>query len=161
MIDEITESKVMGLIDKLDELLPQLTVIRNEINNTISAIKLIKGGIMPNTDKTKLRIITRAVLQYFDVTLTQIQEKSRKSDFIRPRQILTCLLVNHTTLTLTKIGVYTKRDHATVIHTKKVLSDSKDTKGELYKIYSTLEKDVLSIFELLEPSTSEESTEES
>jgi len=68
MIDEITESKVMGLIDKLDELLPQLTVIRNEINNTISAIKLIKGGIMPNTDKTKLRIITRAVLQYFDVT---------------------------------------------------------------------------------------------
>lgn len=60
--------------------------------------------------------IVNAVCQYYGYALSELQTKSRKRKFVRPRQVL-CYLLYGAGVTLSDIGnLIGGRDHSTVIH---------------------------------------------
>jgi chromosomal replication initiator protein len=83
-------------------------------NNTIpqieSMIKMLKSN-----DLTP--IIIEAVEAQYNVTLTEMQSKSRQRHIVDPRSVAMYLMYRHAGMTQKKIGEYFGgRDHSTVIH---------------------------------------------
>ena len=71
----------------------------------------------------KVSSIINAVEEFTDVKISEIVMRSRIVKFSKPRHILNYLLATETKLTLTEIGKITKRDHTSVIHSKKTIEN--------------------------------------
>ena len=69
------------------------------------------------------QLISELVSSQFKVSLTDLQSKSRKKSIAFPRQVAMYLSRKHTEETLVDIGKLFNRDHSTVMHAIKVVSD--------------------------------------
>ena len=73
--------------------------------------------------------IKKIVASYFRVSLIYLDKNSRQHDIVFPRQIAHYFCREYKTGKLSKIGfVIGRKDHATVIHSHKVICDMIDTK---------------------------------
>jgi chromosomal replication initiation ATPase DnaA len=68
--------------------------------------------------------------------------KYRKREYVEARQILLTLLCNRNGKTLNEIGLIVQKDHATVIHAQKAISDRLYTEKEFRELYDKIEKRV-------------------
>lgn len=75
-------------------------------------------------------IITSAVCQSYGVAYDQINVKSRKRELVEPRQVIMTLLNTVARYSLANAGFLFGKDHATVLHAKKTISNFIDTDEE-------------------------------
>jgi chromosomal replication initiator protein len=70
-------------------------------------------------------IIIDAVCRLVEVNVEDVFTRSRKSQIVKARQLsMYFMLKYNSNLTVTQVGRLFKRDHATVLHSKKVVIDS-------------------------------------
>jgi chromosomal replication initiator protein len=69
------------------------------------------------------RMISEFVAGQFQVSIEEMQSRSRKKNLTLPRQVAMYLCRKHTHETLADIGRTFNRDHSTVLHSIKVVSD--------------------------------------
>lgn len=82
-------------------------------------VRALVGGSRELTS----RAICELVVQQFKVPLADLQSKSRKKCIAFPRQVAMYLSRKHTEETLADIGRVFNRDHSTVMHAIKVVTD--------------------------------------
>jgi chromosomal replication initiation ATPase DnaA len=66
----------------------------------------------------------------------------RHRDLVEPRQVIHYLLNKYTKLTISKIGGLTNKDHATVLHSNKVINNLKATDIEFRSKLSIIEQTI-------------------
>jgi len=88
-------------------------------------------GIRIPTQTEKIEIILFHACEYFKVQESQIKGKSRKREYVWPRQVSLYLICKYVNLSLTAIGEYFDRDHTTVIHSYNTACDMIETNDEL------------------------------
>jgi len=81
--------------------------------------------------------VVKIVEEAFDVSIDQIKSKARYAHIRIPRQVLAFLLIKYG-LTTSKAGFIINRDHATVIHSVKVVEDTIDTDKDFKKLIEKL-----------------------
>ena len=86
--------------------------------------------------------VVKAVEKYTEITLESIVLKSRLAKYTRPRHILNYLLVVETNLTLSEVGKITKRDHTSVIHSKKTIENELSYDKNLQNIISKIRESI-------------------
>lgn len=81
------------------------------------------------TKKEQVEKIIREVCEAAEITIEQIKSKSRKREFVVPRQVA-CYLIKERLgeeITLAKLGMFLSMHHATVIHSHKVVRHGIET----------------------------------
>jgi len=77
-------------------------------------------------------IIFQIVLEHFGISEESILSKRRFRRIVYPRQVCMYLLYKNTNLTLVDIGtIFSSKDHTTVIHAKKTISDQMQVDREV------------------------------
>jgi chromosomal replication initiator protein len=84
--------------------------------------------------------IMEIIAEYFEQPLENIITKSRKREYIIPRQFIHFFLKEKTDLSLQSIGNITQKHHATVIHSIKTITNLIEVDKEMIKYYTELKK---------------------
>lgn len=91
-----------------------------------------------------LEMIGDYVCERFGITKEQAREKTRKREIVQPRMVWMSLVSEHTDMSLEQIGFEIgDKDHATVLHAKKTVSNLKETNISFRKTYKILDFKVL------------------
>lgn len=77
-------------------------------------------------------IIIQIVATRFAISGADLLVKRRFDKHVKPRQLCAFLMRKHTELSLSQIGRKLAVDHATVLHSIKVINDLKDSKDPVY-----------------------------
>ena len=92
------------------------------------------------------------VLSDYNISFAEVCKKTRRRDILKYRQIVHTVLSRHTGLSMTEIGNRVGcKDHATVIHSKRVISASEYVyrkhmvKEELLVLYTEIERKYLKL----------------
>ena len=132
-------------VRKLEGVLSQLTTIalfqRKEV--TIEDAQKLFGKRMEKTQKRITpEVITTTVSEFYGITIKDIKGKSRKSNFVIPRQTLAYLLRKEVNMPLTQIGEYLgHRDHTTIMYAiEKTENEVKDINSNKYHEIISLKK---------------------
>ncbi len=99
---------------------------RAALNNNLIDDKLVEEVVRfltGSADRLSARSIGELVCAQFRVSLDEVRSKSRKRAVSFPRQVAMYLCRKHTEETLSDIGKVFRRDHSTVMHAIKVMSD--------------------------------------
>lgn len=81
------------------------------------------------------------VADYYGITIKDLKRKTRKREIVEPRQICMWLREKYTRESLSEIGRrYGGKDHATVLYSKKVIDNLKETDIEFRERLETIEK---------------------
>jgi len=89
------------------------------------------------------------VARMFDIDIDLLSAKTRKADICHARQVAMFLCTDLTTLSLEAIGLhFGKRDHTTVIHSKKVVRERIETYPLVRGQVNTLRRILTSDFQI-------------
>jgi chromosomal replication initiator protein len=121
----------------------ELKVTRNTL--TLDFIKKVIREVTGIKKSVSIEAVLHAVSERFNVSISQLQSKSRTRSLILPRQIVMHLSRKLTNMSLTEIGGFIGgRDHSTVIHADgkitKLLKKDKNLLFVLQKIESELQR---------------------
>lgn len=75
------------------------------------------------TDEIIIDAVIKTVCESFRVHRKDVLSKTRRMPFLIYRQYITYFLGQYLNISLSEIGAIVDRDHATVIHTNKVVED--------------------------------------
>ncbi|KKP69563.1 hypothetical protein A2X44_03450 [candidate division CPR3 bacterium GWF2_35_18] len=132
-------------VRKLEGVLSQLTTIalfqRKEV--TIEdAQKLLGKRVEKNQKRITPEVITTTVSEFYGITIKDLKGKSRKANFVVPRQTLAYLLRKEVNMPLTQIGEYLgHRDHTTIMYSiEKTENEVKDINSNKYHEIISLKK---------------------
>jgi chromosomal replication initiator protein len=127
-------TNVRELEGALVSLLAQATLNKKEISLDL-AIKMINKLIKNTKREISIDYISKVVCDYFDMPVETLQAKTRKREIVQARQIAMFFSKSMTKSSLASIGAQIGgKDHATVLHACKTVSNLKDTdKG--FRIY--------------------------
>ena len=78
-----------------------------------------------------------------DYSIEELKIRSRKREFVFPRQLYMFFLQRHTKITLNDIGRIFERDHATVLHAKRVVNNLIDTDRRIKNIFLNIENSIV------------------
>ena len=118
------------------------------INNCDIDLRLaqkILGGLSEyEKEPMSVEKIVKTVAEYYNVDVNSINTKSRKREIVLVRQTAMFLAKKHLDLSTSKIGLHIgRRDHATVLHACKTISNLLDTnkqfRNEMNEIEATLQ----------------------
>jgi hypothetical protein len=93
-------------------------------------------------NRTKVRKIIANVNHFYGVNCL---EPTRKRDVVVPRQIAMYYAVRETNLTLTSVGLFFNKDHATVMHAIKCVENTLSYNKEFQKQKLELDKDMFKL----------------
>ncbi len=125
-VAEAVKENVRELEGVIISLLAQSTLTKAEINIEL-AQKVISKSV--NIDEKTINIVSiqEAVCGYYNLNIKDIQTKSRKREVVQARQIAMYLARKYTKNSLSLIGEQIgNRDHATVLHACKTITDLLD-----------------------------------
>lgn len=111
----------------LISMLAQSTLNNKEINIELASQMIDK--LVKNTKKDiTVDYIQKVVCEYFGLPIDVLQEKTRKREIVQARQIAMYFSKNLTKSSLSSIGIAIgKKDHATVLHACKTVSNLMET----------------------------------
>ena len=142
-IAEHVNASVRDLEGIIVSLMAHSTINNCDIN--IQLAHKVLGGIS-EYEKEPISIdkIVKTVAEYYNVDVNSINTKSRKREIVLVRQTAMFLAKKHLDLSTSKIGMQIgRRDHATVLHACKTISNLLDTnkqfRGELNEIEAALQ----------------------
>lgn len=79
-------------------------------------------------DREKLRLVIAKLCRIFDIPEEVLKSKTRKREVVELRQIIMSIACKSTQLSLASIGLELGgKDHATVLHAKKVVDNLNET----------------------------------
>ena len=121
----------------------ELKVTRNTL--TLDFIKKVIREVTGIKKSVSIEAVLYAVSERFNVSISQLQSKSRTRSLILPRQIVMYLSIKLTNMSLKEIGGFIGgRDHSTVIHAdgkiKKLIKKDKNLLFVLQKIEGELQR---------------------
>jgi len=89
-------------------------------------------------------ITHQTLVQHFSLPLNFNSNKTRKREYVYARQIGMYLMSKHTNFTLSRIGIeFGNKDHATVLHSKRTISDLMDSSKKIKEEIKSLENLIL------------------
>lgn len=118
------------------------SVFKMKMFNKILARIKFENSQLAQLQETELEAkdIIHYICKYYRVSIDDVMSKDRHRKFTLPRQIICTLLMDNTNLSLLDIGLLINRDHATVLHSHKVI----DTFYEVDKIFKVQFDKILS-----------------
>ena len=137
------KSNVRELEGALNKLLAYNNLVHTEINMDI-AQKELQNIITPDKPKEITpQLIIEVVSEHFQISLDQMISKNRSSDIAKPRQIAMYLCKNMTDIPLDTIGsLLGGRDHSTIIHGIKKISEEYETNETTKSLIETIKKKI-------------------
>ena len=112
----------------------------------ITDVKQILEDMMSNRKRpVTLDVIQEEVAKYFKIGKNQIKEPTRKKEIAFPRQIamyLSSKLIPHISL-LEIANHYNKKDHTTIIHAKKIISQKLDSDNNLKRKINEIMENII------------------
>ena len=114
------------------------------VNPDFDMIKETLSNIIGQQGQITVEMIRDFIAGQYKVTINDLQSKSRKRTIAFPRQVCMYLARKHTELPLSDIGRAVNRDHSTVVHavrtiTNKIARDG-STRGQIELLSDKLEK---------------------
>ncbi|HUX54838.1 MAG TPA: chromosomal replication initiator protein DnaA [Williamwhitmania sp.] len=131
-------SNIRELEGALISLLAQATLNKKEINLDLARQMIAK--LVKNTRKEiSIDYIQKKVCEYFNIPMDALQAKTRKREIVQARQIAMFFSKGYTKASLSSIGsMIGGKDHATVLHACKTISNLIETdkvfKGQIDEI---------------------------
>jgi chromosomal replication initiator protein len=115
------------------------------LNNKMITIDLAKEMIDKYVKSTAKEIsieyIQKVVCDYFKISVDKINTNKRERDIVQPRQICMFFAKKYTKLPLVTIGTYCgDRDHATVLHACRTISNLYETDKKMKVYIDDIEK---------------------
>lgn len=137
------KSNIRELEGALNKLVAYSNLVNTEITMDI-AVKELQNIISPDQPREITpQLIIEVVSEHFGITVDQIMSKSRSSDVAKPRQIAMYLCKNMTDHPLDSIGqLLGGRDHSTVIHGIKKVTDEISSDQTFAKTVETIRKKI-------------------
>ncbi|MBQ1801413.1 chromosomal replication initiator protein DnaA [Lachnobacterium bovis] len=137
------KSNVRELEGALNKLLAYNNLVHEEITMDI-AQKELQNIITPDKPKEITpQLIIEIVAEHFQISLDQMISKSRSSDIAKPRQIAMYLCKNMTDIPLDTIGsLLGGRDHSTIIHGIKKITEEYDSNENIRNTIETIKKKI-------------------
>ena len=149
--DEVIEFVARNVSDNVRDLegvLASLMFRATALNREISldlAEKVLSTSVNIEKKQITIELIQEKVCDYYNMDVKLLQAKTRKREIVQARQISMYLAKKYTDCSLAKIGsMLGKKDHATVLHACKTISDlmeiDKTIKSNVDEIESMLRK---------------------
>lgn len=141
-IAEHVTDNVRNLEGTIISLIAQSTLNQQTINLDLvkKVVNNLVGTQAEEEETQNIQNIIRTVCSYFNVSADQIQSSSRKREIVQARQTAMYFASKLTNETLTTIGTAIgKRNHATVLHACKTVSDLKETDKQFRRFIEELE----------------------
>ena len=137
------KSNIRELEGALNKLLAFARMENKEITMDI-AVKELQSIISPDKPReVTAQLILEVVSEHFGITVDQIMSKSRSNDVAKPRQIAMYLCKQLTDLTHDSIGqLLGGRDHSTVIHGIKKVTDECSSDKNFKQTLETVRKKI-------------------
>jgi chromosomal replication initiator protein len=136
------KSNIRELEGALNKLIAYANLVKTDITMEI-AVKELENIISPDKEREVTpQLVVEVVSEHFGITVDQIMSKSRSSDVAKPRQIAMYLCKQMTDQPLDSIGqLLGGRDHSTVIHgIKKVTDDISSDKNFKQTVETIMKK---------------------
>jgi chromosomal replication initiator protein len=134
------DTNVRDLEGVLVSLIAQSTLNRKEIDLSLTK-EILKNLVHPIDTEVNIDSIQKSVAEYFELSLEQLVDKSRKKEIVIARQLGMYFAKEYTNLSLQTIGQhFGKRDHSTVIHAIHCVNDLIETDRKFKKSYQDLLK---------------------
>lgn len=137
------KSNIRELEGALNKLIAFSNLERTEITMDI-AVKELQNIISPDKPhEITPQLIIEVVSEHFNITIDQIMSKTRSNDIAKPRQIAMYLCKNLTNQPLDTIGqLLGGRDHSTIIHGIKKITEEYKTNETLRNTVDTIKKKI-------------------
>ncbi len=131
--------------------IPSMRVLKNNEEPENKAAEQYETDFILHPE---LREIGRIVSVYYNLTLDSMRQRTRKRSIIVARQVAMTLSFQKTDYSLSRIGSFFGGfDHATVIHSRKAISDLYETDRRFRGEVDHLEKKVDAVFEAMKDNT--------
>lgn len=136
-------SNIRELEGALNKLIAYTCLVQTEITMDI-AVDELQNLISPDKPREITpQLIIEVVSEHFGITVDQIMSKTRTSNVAKPRQIAMYLCKNMTDHPLNSIGqLLGKRDHTTIMHGIKKVTDEMSSDPEFKKTVETIRKKI-------------------
>ena len=133
-------SNVRELEGALIAILAQASLNRKEI--TVDLAKQMVDKYVKSTAKEiSIEYVQKVVCDYFNISVEQINAKTRKREIVQARQLSMFFAKKHTKLALSTIGDYCgKKDHATVLHACRTITNLYETDKQFKICVDEIEK---------------------
>ncbi len=137
------KSNIRELEGALNKLLAYSNLVKTEITMDI-AMKELQNIIIPDKPREITpQLIIEVVSEHFQISLDQMISKNRSNEIARPRQIAMYLCKNMTDIPLDSIGALLGgRDHSTIIHGIKKISDEYESNETTRNLIETIKKKI-------------------
>ncbi len=133
-------NNVRELEGALVSLLAQSMLNKREITLDLTA-KLINKLVQNSRRELSIEYISKVVCDYFNMSVESIQTKTRKREIVQARQITMYFSKTLTKYSLASIGAQIgNKDHATVLHACKTVTNLKDTDKNFRQYMEDIEK---------------------
>ncbi|KPK27703.1 MAG: chromosomal replication initiator DnaA [Desulfobacterales bacterium SG8_35_2] len=100
-------------------------------NPDLAMAKEVVADIIGNSQELSAEIIRDFIARQFRVTISDLQSKSRKKAIAFPRQVSMYLARKYTEQGLMEIGRAFNRDHSTVLHSVRVITEAMSRNGSI------------------------------
>lgn len=148
-IAEYLAENVKGDIRKLESIVVSLKAQAAlfKVNPDLTMVKETLQAVIGQHRQMSAEMIRDFIAGQFQITINELQSKSRKQIVAFPRQVCMYLARKHTELPLSEIGNAVNRDHSTVVHavrkiTEQIARDG-STRGQIELLSEKLEKKFL------------------
>lgn len=120
-------TNVRELEGALISIIAQSSLNKKEITLDL-AKKMIDKFVKNTTRELSIDYITKVVCDHFNLSVDAIQSKTRKREIVQARQLAMYMSKKHTKSSLATIGLHCgNKDHATVLHAVKTITNLVDT----------------------------------
>ncbi len=114
--------------------------------------RVLKSDIKPIIIQTNnVDLILDKICDYiavkYDITSEQLKMRSRKIEYMRPRQVVQYFASEHGVSVLDKIGCYFNCDHSTVMSNRRVIKDIMDYDKEFEVFMNVLRYEIVRIID--------------
>ena len=142
LASEVTSS-IRELVGALNRILA-FSKIKTKSPNIYECKKILKDFINSNNKSINVESIQNLVAAYFNLNIQEMLSARRSRSLARPRQIAMYLAKQHTTNSLPEIGrKFSNRDHTTVIHAVKKITELINKDNEIKQNVIELNKKIL------------------
>ena len=114
------------MLETIDGLLPEMIRMRNNLNSIIMEMDFYKTMHTESGETKIAKIVMLSATSHFGVSKSAVESKSRDTDTRMARQIFLSLTKELTSKSFARVGAMIGKDHATVMHAKKVTNNSND-----------------------------------
>ncbi len=133
-------TNIRELEGALISLLAQASLNKKEISISL-AREMIDRFVKNTTREVSIDYIQKVVCDYFDLSIDNLKSKTRKRNIVRARQLAMYFSKQLTKSSLANIGARCGgKDHATVLHACKTVTNLADTDKDFRQYVQELEK---------------------